>query len=1180
MAKIQKTMDGAQAAAYTAYAFTEVAGIYPITPSTALAENTDAWAAQGKQNMFGQTVNVIEMQSEGGAAGTVHGSLQSGALTTTYTASQGLLLMIPNMYKMAGQLLPAVLHITARSIATHALSIFGDHSDVMAARQTGFAFLFGSNVQEAMDLAAVAHLSAIQGRVPFGHVLDGFRTSHEIQKIDVLDYDDLRDLLDMDALNEFRKRGLNPTEPVLRGSAQNPDIFFQAREAANPYYNAVPAVVEENMNKINKLTGRDYRLFNYYGHTEATHVIVAMGSACETIAETVDYLMAKGEKVGVLNVRLFRPFSVAHFLKEMPKTVERISVLDKSKDPGAIGEPLYQDVCTVYFSEANRPLIVGGRYGLSSKDVTPAQILAVFENLKQPEPRNGFTVGIVDDVTNLSLEVGEEVDMTPDGNISVKIWGLGSDGTISANKNAIKIIGDSTDQYAQGYFSYDSKKAGGVTQSHLRFGKEKIRSPYLVKISNFIACHRANFLEKYDVLEGLKEGGTFLLNTNWSVEDLEEKLPGSVKRYLAKNKINFYIIDATKIAGEIGLGHRTNTVLQSAFFKLSNIIPIEDAIVEMKKAIESSYGKRGQKVIDMNNAAVDAGVNALTKIDVPADWANAPLEEAKEIEAPEHFKRINVPIDSMRGDSIPVSTFVGQEDGTFQQGTSKYEKRAIALEVPSWEKENCIQCNFCAYVCPHATIRPFLSTHEELENAPGSIFDTLKFNDRNVDYNFSILINQMDCVGCSVCADVCPGKAGKKALVMKPIDEEIHKFPAWEYAMTLSEKPNPANKYTPKGSQFEQPLLEYSGACAGCGETPYAKLVTQLYGDSMVIANATGCSSIWGSSAPSTPYTVNRQGRGPAWANSLFEDAAEFGFGIVLGNKKIKEGHMIKAKRLAEISGNEELNNAIENWMVTIEKTIESKVASKELVQLLETSSFTGEAEEIRLDLVKNKDSLAKISHWIFGGDGWAYDIGFSGLDHVISTGENINILIFDTEVYSNTGGQSSKSTPVGAIQKFASSGKSSGKKDLGMIAMSYGNVYVAQVGMGADYNQTIKALKEAEEYNGPSIVIAYSPCIEHGIKEGMGKSMSQIKAAVNSGYWHLYRYNPDLREQGKNPFQLDSKEPKISMEEFLDTENRYASLKRFFPERAEILYKEAADQAARKYAEYKRIADQEPLEV
>ncbi|MCL2610500.1 MAG: pyruvate:ferredoxin (flavodoxin) oxidoreductase [Defluviitaleaceae bacterium] len=1179
MARIQKTMDGIQATAYAAYAFTEVAGIYPITPSTGLAEMTDAWAAEGNQNMFGQTVNVIEMQSEAGAAGTMHGSLQSGALTASYTASQGLLLMIPNMYKMAGQLLPGVLHVTARAVASHALSIFGDHSDIMATRQTGFAFLFGSNVQEAMDMAAIAHLSAIKSRVPFGHVLDGFRTSHEVQKIDVLDYDDLRDLVDMEALAEFRDRALNPEDPVLRGTAQNGDIFFQAREACNPFYDAVPGIVEEYMNKINKLTGKNYKLFNYHGHEQAEHVIIAMGSACDTIAETVDYLIEKGEKVGFINVHLYRPFSMEHFLREMPKTVKKISVLDRCKEPGAGGEPLYKDVCAVYLSQAERPLIIGGRYGLSSKDFTPAQVVAVFENLKQTNPRNGFTVGIKDDVTNLSLEVGEEIDITPDTTVSVKIWGLGSDGTISANKNSIKIIGDTTDLNAQAYFSYDSKKAGGVTQSHLRFGKEKIRSTYLVKIADFIACHRTNYIEKYDVLEGLKEGGTFLLNTKWTESELEEKIPGSVKRYLAKKKINFYIIDATKIAEEIGLGHRTNTVLQSAFFKLSKVIPLEDAVNEMKKANELSYGKRGQAIVDMNNAAVDAGIDALTKIEIPASWENAPLEEKVETDAPENVKRLNYVIDGMKGNTLPVSAFRGQEDGTFKQGTSQFEKRAIAIDVPCWVKENCIQCNFCSYVCPHATVRPFLSTDEELKNAP-SAFETLKFNDKNEDYNYSIVVTQMDCVGCGVCADICPGKGGNKALVMKHLEDEMHKYPAWEYAMNLSEKPNPGNIYTPKGSQFEKPLLEYSGACAGCGETPYAKLITQLYGSSMVIANATGCSSIWGGSAPSTPYTVNSKGQGPAWANSLFEDTAEFGFGMLLGNRKIKEGLMMKARRLTEISNDEKVNNAIGNWIATIDKTIESKVATAELVDVLESTSFSGEASEIKADLLKYKKHLAKVSYWAFGGDGWAYDIGFGGLDHVIAMGENINMLVFDTEVYSNTGGQASKATSYGSIAKLAAAGMPTAKKDLGMIAMSYGNVYVAQIAMGADYNQTIKAIKEAEEYDGPSIVIAYSTCIEHQIRGGMARSISQMKDAVNAGYWHLYRYNPTLRAEGKNPFVLDSKEPKSSIEEFLDSENRYASLKRFFPERAEMLYKKADEHFARKYATYKRLAEQDLLEI
>lgn len=1165
-------MDGAMAAAYTAYAFTEVAGIYPITPSTSLSELTDEWSSQGKQNMFGQTVSVVEMQSEAGAAGTMHGSLQSGALTTSYTASQGLLLMIPNMYKMAGELLPGVLHVTARSIATHALSIFGDHSDVMAARQTGFAMLASANVQECMDLAAVTHLSAIKGRVPFIHFFDGFRTSQEIQKVEVLNYDDLRPLIDMDALEQFRSRALNPQNPVARGSAQNPDIYFQAREAANPFYEALPGIVENYMNEINKLTGKNYSLFKYYGHPEAENIVIAMGSVCDVMEETVNYLNNNGQKVGLIKVRLYRPFSVERFLKEIPNSVKKIAVLDRSKEPGAFGEALFKDVCSAIFPSGLRPIIVGGRYGLSSKDVTPAQIMSVYKNLEEDNPKTNFTIGIIDDVTHTSLPEEQEIDIAPPGTFSAKIWGLGSDGTVGANKNSIKIISDTTDFQVQAYFSYDSKKSGGITQSHLRFGKERIRSAYLVKIADFIACHRQNYVHKYDVLEGLKPGGKFLLNCDWDQENLEENLPNSMKKYIADNNIEFYTINATQIAKEIGLGGRTNTVLQAAFFYITKIIPTENAITEMKKAIDTTYKKRGQQVLDMNHKAVDLGISSVTRIDVPKEWANLKPETKSLPDVPEHISRINIPIDSLRGDLLPVSTFVGQEDGTFIQGSSQYEKRSIADYVPTWVKENCIQCNLCSLSCPHATIRPFLATDDEAENAPKTYEFLQGSTPKTKEYKFSILVNQFDCVGCTVCTEVCPGKGGQKALVMQPQPEEEHKYSAWEYGMNLSEKENPVGIGTVGGTQFEKPLLEYSGACAGCGETPYAKLITQLYGDSMVIANATGCSSIWGASAPSTPYTVNSQNRGPAWANSLFEDAAEFGFGIILGNKQIKEGLLIKAQHLLELS-NDKLKTAITNWIDTLDDTFASKEATAVLIDELQ-NPLSGEAEEIRQYLLKKKDLLAKISYWIFGGDGWAYDIGFGGLDHVISTGANVNILVFDTEVYSNTGGQSSKASPVGAIAKFAASGKGTAKKDLGLIAMSYGNVYVAQVGLGSNPTQTLKAIKEAESYPGPSIVIAYSPCIAHGIKGGMGYSQKQIKDAVAAGYWYLYRYNPLLKKDGKNPFILDSKEPTKSMSDFLDTETRYASLKRFFPERAKILYQDAERHSKRKYEEYKRLSE------
>jgi len=1173
MEKIIKTMDGCTAAAYASYAFTEVAGIYPITPSTPIAEYTDQWSAEGKVNIFGQTVDVVEMQSEAGAAATVHGSLQSGALTTTYTASQGLLLMIPNMYKIAGELLPGVLHVTARAVAAHALSIFGDHSDVMACRQTGFAFLASANVQEAMDLGAVAHLAAIKSRVPFLHFFDGFRTSSEMQKIECLNYEDLKGLVDMEALEAFRQRALNPEHPVLRGTAQNPDIFFQAKEASNPFYDATPEIVQEYMNEINKLTGKDYKLFNYYGAEDAERVIIAMGSSCDAIEETVDYLNKQGEKVGCVKVHLYRPFSAKHFMQVVPKSVKSIAVLDRCKEAGALGEPLYQDVCTVYFEEELRPTIVAGRYGLGSKDVTPAQILAVYKNLKQPKPKNHFTIGIVDDVTHHSLELDGEVDITPEGTISCKIWGLGSDGTIGANKNSIKIIGDIEDMQVQAYFSYDSKKSGGVTRSHLRFGKERIRSTYLVNIADFIACHKQSYLYKYDVIEGLKEGGKFLLNCIWEESELEEKLPANLKRYIAENNIEFYTIDATGLAKDIGLGNRVNTVLQAAFFEITKIVPIEHAVNQMKDAITSTYGKKGASVLEMNYKAVDAGVKGVRKITVPAHWANLEAEEVKiPDDIPEFVKKINFPIDSLRGDFLPVSTFKGIEDGTFMQGTSQFEKRAIAVEVPCWIKDNCIQCNQCVLACPHATIRPFLVTADELKDAPDT-FESKKATGKGLeDYEYTLAVNQLDCSGCHVCAQVCPSK--QKALVMKPIEEEMPKYEAWEFSRGLKEKENPLSLSTVKGSQFEQPLLEYSGACSGCGETPYAKLLTQLFGDRMVIANATGCSSIWTGSAPSTPYTTNSKGHGPAWANSLFEDNAEFGFGLYLGTKKIREGIALNAGRFIEISNDESVKAVLSNWLDVILDGEKSKIASAELVRVLESKTFTGEEEYLKTEILKRKDNLVKKSQWMFGGDGWAYDIGFGGLDHVIATGEDVNILVFDTEIYSNTGGQASKSTPTGAIAKLAAAGKNSAKKDLGLIAMSYGNVYVAQIGLGANQAQTIKAIVEAESYPGPSIIIAYSPCISHGIRGGMGMAQAQIKRAVEAGYWSLYRYNPLLAEKDENPFILDSKPPTADFEEFLDSENRYSALKRSNPERAKILYAECEASAKKRYSRYVHLSE------
>lgn len=1172
MSKVMKTMDGNTAAAHVAYAFTDVAGIYPITPSSPMAEHVDEWSANGRKNIFGQEVSVVEMQSEAGAAGTVHGSLAAGALTTTFTASQGLLLMIPNMYKIAGELLPGVFHVSARAVASHALSIFGDHSDVMACRQTGFALLASSNVQEVMDLGGVAHLSAIKGRVPFLHFFDGFRTSHEVQKIEVIDYEDFAKLVDMDAVKAFRKRALNPEHPVLRGTAQNPDIFFQARESSNRFYNAVPEIVEYYMNEINKITGRNYGLFNYYGAPDADRVIIAMGSVCDTIEETIDYLMARGEKVGVVKVHLYRPFSVKHFLQAMPSTVKKIAVLDRTKEPGAIGEPLYQDVCTVYFDAAEKPVIVAGRYGLGSKDTTPAQIVAVYDNLKSDNPKNHFTIGIVDDVTHLSLPIGEEIDTVPEGTISCKFWGLGSDGTVGANKNAIKIIGDHTDMYAQAYFSYDSKKSGGITVSHLRFGKKPIRSTYLIKKADFVACHNPSYVDNYDMVSDLKDGGTFLLNCSWSAEELDKRLPAKMKRYIAKHNINFYTIDAVDIAREIGLGGRINMVCQAAFFKLANIIPLEDAVKYMKEAIKATYGKKGDKVVNMNYLAVDKGIEALKKIDIPAHWANAEDEPKPEKDVPDFIKNILEPMNRQEGDKLPVSAFVGMEDGTFPQGTSKYEKRGIAVEVPEWQIDKCIQCNQCSYVCPHAAIRPFLINEEEAKNAPQGFTSKKAIGKGLESYSFRIQVSPLDCTGCGNCAQVCPSK--EKALIMKPLDTQMEQVENWEYAMKLSPKENPLSPETVKGSQFEQPLLEFSGACAGCGETPYAKLITQLFGDRMMIANATGCSSIWGGSAPSTPYTTNHKGYGPAWGNSLFEDNAEYGYGMYLAVKQIRSKLADLCNEAAELDIPDAIKAALKAWVAGMFDANASKKASVELLAAIDAYNGSNErAKAIFKEIVENKEFLVKKSQWILGGDGWAYDIGFGGLDHVLASGEDVNILVFDTEVYSNTGGQSSKATPTGAVAQFAASGKAVKKKDLGMIAMSYGYVYVAQVAMGANQNQLIKALVEAEKYPGPSLIIAYAPCINHGLKVGMGCSQLEAKRAVEAGYWHLYRYNPLLKEEGKNPFILDSKEPTASFRDFLMGEVRYSSLTRSFPDRAERLFEAAEKHAKERYETYKKLS-------
>jgi pyruvate-ferredoxin/flavodoxin oxidoreductase len=1177
-----KTMDGNSAAAYVSYAFTEVAGIYPITPSSPMAEHTDEWAANGKKNLFGQEVKVVEMQSEAGAAGAVHGSLAAGALTTTYTASQGLLLMIPNMYKIAGELLPGVMHVSARALASHALSIFGDHSDVCACRQTGFAMLASANVQEVMDMGAVAHLSAIKGRVPFLHFFDGFRTSHEIQKIETLDYEDLGKLLDWDAIAAFRKNALNPEHPVLRGTAQNPDIFFQAREACNPFYLAVPGIVENYMAEINQLTGRDYKLFNYYGAPDAERVIIAMGSVCDAIEETIDYLAAKGEKAGLVKVRLFRPFSAERLLEAIPSSAKKIAVIDRTKEPGALGEPLYQDVCTAFF-EAGRampPMIVAGRYGLGSKDVTPAQILAIYDNLSQDAPKNHFTVGITDDVTNFSLPVGQEVDVTPKGTTSCKFWGLGSDGTVGANKNSIKIIGDHTDMYAQAYFSYDSKKSGGITQSHLRFGKVPIRATYLVKTADFVACHNPSYVDKYDMLSDLKDGGVFLLNCLWSEDELDEKLPAEMKRYIAKHNIKFYTIDGTEIAKKIGLGNRINTVLQAAFFKLTEIIPIGDAVTFMKKAIYDTYGKKGEKIVNMNYAAVDEGITGVVRVSVPAAWLDAdkqanPVSSAEE---PQFIRDIVHPVNAQKGDLLPVSAFKGREDGTFPQGTAAYEKRGIAIDVPCWQVDKCIQCNQCSYVCPHAAIRPFLAAAEELAQAPAS-FETKQAIGKGFEkYKYRMQVDALDCSGCGNCAQVCPAK--EKALIMQPIASQLGQAENWNFALSLERKPNPANPETVKGSQFEQPLLEFSGACAGCGETPYAKLLTQLFGDRMYIANATGCSSIWGGSAPSTPYTTNINGHGPAWANSLFEDNAEYGFGMYLAVKqrRAKLADVMKALLAEDLPEEWGLKEAAREWLDNMNDAKGSRGAAEKVraavkTAVVECGSCGCSCDALYKHIVDNDDVLVKKSQWIFGGDGWAYDIGYGGLDHVLASGEDVNVLVFDTEVYSNTGGQSSKSTPTAAVAQFAAAGKRVRKKDLGMMAMSYGYVYVAQVAMGANQNQLIKALTEAENYHGPSLIIAYAPCINHGIKQGMGTTQLESKRAVEAGYWHLYRYNPLLESEGKNPFALDSKEPTASFQDFLGSETRYTSLKISFPQVADELFVAAEGDAKRRLGSYKRLA-------
>ena len=1170
MARKMKTMDGNHAAAHVSYAYSDVAAIYPITPSSVMAEATDEWATQGRENIFGQTVQVTEMQSEAGAAGAVHGSLAAGALTTTFTASQGLLLMIPNLYKLAGERLPGVVNVSARAIASHALSIFGDHSDVYACRQTGVAMLCESSVQEVMDLTPVAHCAAIKGRLPFINFFDGFRTSHEIQKIEMWDYEDLKDMVDLDAIDAYRRDALNPNHPCQRGSAQNADIFFQAREACNPYYDAMPAIVQECMDKVNAKLGTDYKLFNYHGAADAEHVIVAMGSACETIDETVEYLMAAGEKVGVVKVRLYRPFSAEALIAAIPETVKQITVLDRTKEPGALGEPLWLDVvAALKGSKFDAVPVFMGRYGLGSKDTTPAQIVAVFKNTEKAK----FTIGIVDDVTTLSLEVGEAISCAPETTIACKFWGLGADGTVGANKNSIKIIGDNTDMYAQAYFDYDSKKSGGVTISHLRFGKDPIKSTYLISKANFVACHNPSYVRKYNMVQDLKDGGTFLLNCPWDMEEIEKHLPGQAKRYMAEHNIKFYVIDGIKIGKEIGLGGRINTVLQSAFFELAKIIPGEEANALMKAAAKASYGKKGDNVVQMNYDAIDAGAKQIVEIQIPESWKDCEDEflgksVAGDSAVVDFVNNIQIPVNAQEGNKLPVSAFKDYVDGTTPSGSSAFEKRGIAVDIPVWNAENCIQCNRCAYVCPHAVIRPVAMTEEEVAAAPEGM--TVVPMTGMADKKFAIVVSAYDCTGCGSCANVCPGKKGAKALAMENMEANAGLQTYFDYAVTLPEKEDVIAKFkenTVKGSQFKTPLLEFSGACAGCGETPYAKLITQLFGDRMYIANATGCSSIWANSSPSTPYTANAKGQGPAWSNSLFEDAAEFGYGMSLAQKALRDGLKAKVEDIAANSENEDCKAAAQEWLDTFSCGATNGAATDKLVAALEACGC-----EKAQAILKDKDFLAKKSQWIFGGDGWAYDIGFGGVDHVLASGRDINIMVFDTEVYSNTGGQSSKATPVGAIAQFAAAGKEVKKKDLASIAMSYGYVYVAQIAMGADYNQCVKAIAEAEAYPGPSLIIAYAPCINHGIKAGMSKAQTEEANAVACGYWHCSRYNPALKAEGKDAFILDSKEPTEDYQTFLDGEVRYNALKRANPGRAAELFAKSEEAAKARYDYLNRL--------
>ena len=1168
------TCDGNEAAAHISYMFSEVAAIYPITPSSTMAEHVDEWAAAGRKNIFGETVKVQEMQSEGGAAGAVHGSLQAGALTTTYTASQGLLLMIPNMYKIAGELLPCVFHVSARTLASHALCIFGDHQDVMSCRQTGFAMLCEGSVQEVMDLAGVAHLATLKSRVPFVNFFDGFRTSHEIQKIEKLESDDLAPLIDQQALADFRARALNPEHPVARGMAENPDHFFQHRESSNAFYDAVPAIVEEYMNEISKITGRPHGLFDYYGAPDAERVIIAMGSVTEAIRETIDYLAAKGEKVGLVSVHLYRPFSAKHFLAAVPATAKRIAVLDRTKEPGANGEPLYLDVKECFYGKENAPLIVGGRYGLGSKDTTPAQILAVYENLALPMPKNQFTLGIEDDVTFTSLPKKEEIALDADGMFEAKFYGLGADGTVGANKNSVKIIGDNTNKYCQAYFAYDSKKSGGFTCSHLRFGDHPIRSTYLVNTPNFVACHVQAYLHMYDVTRGLRQNGTFLLNTIWEGEELAKNLPNNVKRYFAEKNITVYYINATKIAQEIGLGNRTNTILQSAFFRITGVIPVDLAIEQMKKFIVKSYGKKGEDVVNKNYAAVDRG-GEYAQLAVDPAWANLPADEKAANNDPAFINEVVRPINAQDGDLLKVSAFKGIEDGTWYQGTAKYEKRGVAAFVPVWNSANCIQCNQCAYVCPHASIRPFVLNDEEQAGANFAMID-VKAPAAMKGMKFRMQVDVMDCLGCGNCADVCPGFKGNKALSMVPLEGQLPEAANWDYCVEkVSSKQHLVDvKSNVKNSQFATPLFEFSGACSGCGETPYVKLLTQLFGDRQMVANATGCSSIYSGSVPSTPYTTNEKGQGPAWANSLFEDFCEFGLGMVLADEKMHERIEALLKAALESEAPAEFKAAAEEWIAGQKDAEASKAAAAKLVPMIEAGAAAG--CEICGKLKGLTQYLVKRSQWIIGGDGASYDIGYGGLDHVIASGKNVNILVLDTEVYSNTGGQSSKATPVGAIAKFAAAGKRVRKKDLGLIATTYGYVYVAQIAMGADQAQCLKAIREAEAYDGPSLVIAYAPCINHGLKKGMGKSQAEEKAAVECGYWHLWRYNPALEAEGKNPFTLDSKEPDWSkFQDYLKGEVRFASVMKQYPAEAAELFQAAEDNAKWRLRSYKRMAAQ-----